>query len=858
MRILLRSMVCIVFLASGLAAQPWRVDSTKISQAVQDSTGQVWGITYYVGSGLYRWEGDTWRSVVVAGVPGVAVPLALARGPDGAAYCVWSASTDTHAVTWHKGASSKLVARFTGHLWDQPRIFLDPNGNAWITEPGRHIFRVSPQGEAKSAYPIADNQFLEDGRPQNEQSGFNPVSAIADARGRIWFWSACLAGGSNLASLQGVLISSGGKFEYYPHIAGMPDKKISVVAPDGADHMWVAVADDQLYRVDINTFTATPVPGPSPQAFRYVQNIFTARQKTYLVSGPMWQPVPERSGRGRSGVLWLLSDGKWERLVNGLDMRPEYFLQPFRPFSLTERGLWIGAFGIGPWFIPADQGKPALLDWHYDYPLDGSEGVFQLADGRLLIVSANQGSIAVKEADLLAAFQSPPEVTTLNPARPFIQDVRGHILGILATTGKVLSDWDGKTWTDHPLPAGFDPVHFWTFAEDSLNRIWLLPDAFGKSVAIFDPNHQTFEFFGDFPQALQAQLSHREGFHLEANPFTVPSFTRDGRICYRDAWRRVHYFDGQKWLCWGRKGIDGSDSVLLDGPPFFDKAGNLGVNIEGKTWEFTEAKGWHTTNFEHGLGTDRERQAQSSPAPPPGCEISNPESIARDRLGTYWLTYRGQIYRSIPGLCLPQFSPQEHQPFIDSRKVTKVLIDPLGNAFLETCFYFNPDIGEYAILKARSPVPHTVLRATVGPSGAVRLQFNAGSEGHVWFIWRVDGGSWAVPTDKPAATLEWLPNGKHMIEAAAIGKRLQIDPTPAVAQVEIRVDPREQISALIRKLGDPDYSVRNAAVAGLQRQPSVALPLLRSAREKAGPDQRWWIDAAIQQIEEETSSNKKP
>jgi hypothetical protein len=47
-------------------------------------------------------------------------------------------------------------------------------------------------------------------------------------------------------------------------------------------------------------------------------------------------------------------------------------------------------------------------------------------------------------------------------------------------------------------------------------------------------------------------------------------------------------------------------------------------------------------------------------------------------------------------------------------------------------------------------------------------------------------------------------------------------------------------------------------VAALLRQPALALPLLRSAREKADADQRWWIDAAIQQIEESLSTNKKP
>ncbi len=855
---LLRSIICFLFLAPSLAAQPWRVDSTKITDALQDSEGWVWGFAYYAGSGLYSWEGDAWKPLGAVGFPGNAWPVALARGPDGAVYCLWNIDQQTHAVTWHKGTSSKLLTRFTGHLADRPLIFVDQSKTVRLTEDGRDIFRVSPQGKVERVYTIANNQFLEDGRPENDQSGFNPVYATADARGRIWYWSDCLAGGINIASLEGVLIFDGGKFEHHPRIAGLPDKKLSIVAPDDADHMWMAVADDQLYKVDINTLAATPVPQPYPQAFRYVQNIFHINQETYLVSGSVWQAVPERSGDGRSGALWRLRNGKWERLVNGLDMRPAPAQQMLRPLLSTEAGLWVGAFGNGPWFIPSGQGKRSLIDWHYHFPLDGSEGLFQLQDGRLLIVSANQGSIVLKPADLLAAFQSPPEVTTLNPLRPLIQDVRGHILGMLATDDNALSDWDGRTWTDHALPTGFDPAHFWALGEDSLDRIWMLPDAFGKTVAIFDPRQETFEVYPDYRTALQAQLPHRETFHLDGTLFTVPSFTPDGRICYRDEWCRVCYFDGRKWLRWRRKDIDGSESFVLDGPAFFDRAGHVAVNIERRTWEFTEEKGWHTTDFERGLGTDQERQALHTLPAPAGCEITHPESVVRDRFGTYWLTHRGQLYRAIPGLCVPQFSPQEHQPFIDSRKLKEVILDPEGNAFLETYFYFNPPIGEYVILKARPPLPKTTMHAAVGPSGAIELRFSARSQGTAWFTWRVDDGPWAAPTHKQEATLEWLSNGTHRIEAVAMDERLQAGSRPATAHLEIHVDPREQISVLIQKLADPDYSVRNSAVAALLRQPALALPLLRSARKKAGPDQQWWIDAVIQQIEANSPPGKNP
>jgi hypothetical protein len=103
-----------------------------------------------------------------------------------------------------------------------------------------------------------------------------------------------------------------------------------------------------------------------------------------------------------------------------------------------------------------------------------------------------------------------------------------------------------------------------------------------------------------------------------------------------------------------------------------------------------------------------------------------------------------------------------------------------------------------------------------------------------------------------------LPNGKHRIEAAAIDGRLQIDPTPAEATVDVHVDAGKQIGELIQKLADSDYSVREKAVARLVLQAAAALPLLQAAREKAGPDQRWWIDAAIQQIEETLSKNRQP
>ncbi|MFZ0964820.1 MAG: IPT/TIG domain-containing protein [Terriglobia bacterium] len=951
MRTLPSLLLCTFCLASSLAAQSWKVDPSKIREAAQDSTGQVWGINLAGGGSLSRWDASAWKPLTPAGVPEHSQLTGLARGSDGAVYGVWNDGADT-LVTRHEGATSKVLARFTGRLRDRPHIFVDVGGNAWVTEQGKRIFRVTPAGEAECVYAIPDGQFREEGRPQNDHSPFNPIYATADARGRIWFWSDYLAGRTKWASLQGVLIFDGEKFEHHPQIAGIPDKRFSIVAPDDADHMWLAVADDQLYRIDIHTFTATPARAPDSQAFAYVQEIFRAGQDTYVVSGPVTQPVPEISGNGRSSVLWRLRNGAWTRVVNGIDMGWNSYRQAARPFVATEGNLWLGAFASGPWFIPQGEGNPVLVDWRYGNPLDGSEGLFLLPDGRLLISSPQQGSLAASPADLLATFEAPPEVRELNPTHLLIQDARGHLLGVLATAGNAFSDWDGHRWTEHTFPHPFKAGEIWQAMEDSLGRTWFLarsegeksyappvitstdpnvfavgqpvtviltgtnfgtntpglkiagvtlagpptilshsdtklefrmtitapgadgkvnfwitPNGYGEnhtylgpkgvSVAIFDPQRGSFETFPTYTEALQAQLPLRKDFHLKPNCCLVPSFTSDGRICYLDESPQVRYFDGQMWQQWAPSDITGLQNIEAVWPPFFDRAGNLAVTVDEKTWEYTKAGGWRATRFEPWPGSDEEKRA---PAPMRsfGCGFSKPDSVARDHLGTYWLTYQRQLYRAITGLCVAQFSPQDRQPFIDSRTVRRAYIDPAGDAFLETWFNTTPLFGEYVIMSIRRPPSPPKLRAAADAEGSIHLHLVPPTEGKVKLTWRVNGGEWNIPTQKREATLPWLPNGQYRIEAATVDDRLQIGPTPAVAEVEIHVDPRKQVLDLIEKLNDPDYSVRDAAVAALVRQPALALPLLQSAREKADPHQRWWIDAAIQQIQEHLGRDKQP
>jgi streptogramin lyase len=858
MRTFQRLILCVIYLAPRLAAQAWPVDSTRLNALAQDSTGQVWGINVAVNSSLYRWEGDKWNSVAVHGVTSNYRASALANGPEGAVYCLWSAGEGDHAVTWHNGTDSKTLAHFSGDLANRPNIFVDPNKNIWVTERGIHIYRITPEGQAECVYTIEYDHRYDSNLPRNGRLNFPAVFATADGQGRIWFWSGGPGGGGGVPSLEGVLIFDGKNFDLHPNTPGAPVKRFSAVEPEDADHMWLAAAREHLYRVDINTLIPEVVPDPAPNAFRSVERIFHAGGATYLVSADGSMPVAERNGEGRFGALWRLQGGEWKRVINGLDMRTEVSTDPPRPFLVTPEGLWLGAYGTGPWFVPAGPGEPVHIDWRYGYSLGGSEGLMALPDGRLLFVAAAVGSTAVKPADLLAAFQSPPEVRTLNPLRALVPDRHNHIWGFLSGDSKVISEWDGKTWTDHVLPEDIDHSRSWNFGVDSQDRIWLLNDRCQGAVTLLDPPSGKVENYPDFSAALQAQLPNRASFHVQGNLLLDPTFTSDGRIGYRDGCAQAHYFNGQAWQMWRSQEIDAAQRGSFDGPPFFDRAGNFAINIAGRTWEYTQTEGWRITAYDKGFGTDQEILVPHSPPPPPGCEVNNPESVAQDRLGTYWLTSRGQLYRAIPGLCVPQFSSQERQPFADSRLIKTVLIDPEGNAFLETYFRPHPNMGEYVILNVRPPLPQAKVRAVVETSGIVKLRFETQVKGKLWFIWRVDDGAWTSPSESAETTLDWLPNGQHLIAATALDERLQMDPTPATAEVTIHVDSQKRIATLIEQLKDPDYAVRDAAVDALVHQPALALPLLQSAREKAGADQRWWIDAAIQQIADSPPANKKP
>jgi HEAT repeat protein len=103
-------------------------------------------------------------------------------------------------------------------------------------------------------------------------------------------------------------------------------------------------------------------------------------------------------------------------------------------------------------------------------------------------------------------------------------------------------------------------------------------------------------------------------------------------------------------------------------------------------------------------------------------------------------------------------------------------------------------------------------------------------------------------------SLDHLANGSHVLKVTAIDDQLNRDATPATATFEVKIDSAKQVALLIALLRHPDFERRKEAVQALARQPARAAPALQAARETANEEQRWWIDAALQEIENQKAA----
>ena len=421
---------------------------------------------------------------------------------------------------------------------------------------------------------------------------------------------------------------------------------------------------------------------------------------------------------------------------------------------------------------------------------------------------------------------------------------------------RTLQEWNGQSWISHSVPRAYVLNRLSHLSVDARGRVWPLPDFRDEKAAFFDVKTGSWRVFPSLQKALQEELKQfgwRAAENLkigDGSEYSKPRFAAPGRIVFRSESEKIVAFDGKIWRSWTRKQIKRDSSpgeTSFDDAPSFSESGNLRINIEGQIWEWTPDAGWQAsdeaaeTNPNEGLDL----------VAPKGGPASRPESIARDDSGAIWITFERQLYKAAFGLWAPQLSPRERHPFQDGRSIKAVLRDSRGNLFLETGYSGE----ETVILPPRAPLPTTRIAVRKTAVDRAEFAFSTTATGKHWFRWRLDGGAWSAVSTRSVMQLRDLPGGEHKLEAQTIDRFLQTDLSPAKASFRVNIQATQQIESFIAALRSPDYAEREAAVVALSRQPQSALPALRRAQERSlvqspdNTDERWWLDAAIQRIE---------
>lgn len=822
--------LAIPFLAAASSSPPDMLLETAV-----DGKGMVWACHPSRTGHVWRYDGTNWSVVPLPFTQSErAFPVQMVAMRDGAVECIWRIGEHTIGVSRHLGDETRILGTCDGEMHSNELAstpLVDAQNRLWITGDFPGIYRADAQG----VHLVREIASAELDMPGRGNWGYNNVHAAEDGHGRIWVWS--MRGASNYVNLHGVLIFTGDKSDLHVALGGINTANISAIVRADDQHMWVAVAQDGIYRVDIDTLAAEKEKEPRPQLFLWTHELFANGNDLYAVVA-----TP-----GTQTELWRRRGSQWSEIVHQFDIRSAIFGD--RWWLPVKEGLLVQSFGGGPWFI-SKEGAPARFSWETEPPLGETRALVRLPDGTFFGLD-RMAQIFHGALSLPPHPRASSRVTMLDGEAGWVVAATGHIWMLSHQAPLVLKEWDDFKWTSYDLPSGAQNPG--DLCEDDQGRLWTM----AKVVLVFDPKTGQWQTFPDYDAAFLAMKDRSLRF-LNDRWFRGPQYSVDRkRIAYRRDLSEIRYFDGMKWQKWRRKEITketGYDSPV--GPPWFDGDGHLRINIRNKTgWMLTDSGQWTSAKYQSHFPADiwsenAVNRSLFSPAPE-GCVTSHPDSCVIDNLGTYWLTWQGALYRAIPGLCVKVFSDDEPNPFCLPEQLREAYMDGQGNAFLLTA----ATTMERIMIRPKAPAPKTVIIMEKKSLDSMVAHLDAHTTSAVTFRWQLDDDAPAL-SHADSIPFDHLPNGSHVLKVSAMDDQLNSEPTPATAKFEIHVDREKQLTLLVAQLADPDYDRRKAAVEALALQPAEARPLLLKARETASEEYQWWIDAALQEGEQAKSCKK--
>ncbi len=694
------------------ASLPQQVDQTPIETAMEDAAGVIWAMPLGGGS-MYRWQGDRWGAVQPPGDEWR--PYHLWRGSEGGVVAGWislpsppslpvpesNAAPDKRGarervlLTWRRGDQVRTIGTLDGSLYNLLPV---ASGKALVTVDGPTIDRVDLEG-LQPVYTLkAEQFFLNNGTPVPAPRpfySFLQLDATEDPQGNTWIWCDAPARPQGSSVLQGVLIYDGKDFAYHRTINGLPSQgRLSYLGPWDARHLVAAVLNDGLYLIDTVTLTAQRLTDPEPNAFREVQAIFREGSSLYALASPGRGAYADNPFHEFVNNLWRLRDGHWSRLIASVGNARGFSVDGWPPRAWTREGLWLGGNGAGGlWLVPAEGSPARVIDWRQGFSLPSVRYLFALPGNQLLAINAGYSSVVLQPASLLAAPAPPQGLRVLRTHFVLQPGESGHIWGFVDQLGGELGEWDGQRWLAHSLPPNLNLAWVGSLDADTEGRIWLFPARGEGPAAFFDSRQGKWQEFPSYQYALQAQGGKPLQFRNPTQDPALPAFGPKGQIAFMGRNGAVYYFSGDLWRRFSRNEIL-SELSPDDGPPFFDPQGHLKVDISQRTFEYSPGA-------EPGdpLSQGHWREVASDPGPlahepweqprppgiiPAGCPVRENSSLSLDRLERYWWTWEGNLYEDAQGACKLVLAANQAQPFIDGRKLRRVLVDARGDVFFET------------------------------------------------------------------------------------------------------------------------------------------------------------------------------
>ena len=423
-----------------------------INDAVQAGDGLIWARNNARLNELFTFDGKDWTVH-----PGLfapedrALPVDLVRMQDGSIECVWALKNHGVSVNRYDGMENRLLGRWTSDVRlggaESPPL-ADSKNRLWISGDFPAIYRQGKDGWKLVHQIIAEDRSIPGDYPGSIS---RPVSA-EDGHGRIWMAS---------PSLRGLFIFTGDKLEIHPTLSAIPGAKIIALAQADAHHMWVAVADDGVYRVDIDSYAAYRENNTTKNALNAVEEFYVNGKDLYAVER-VW-PFPNCS-------LWQRRNGTWSCIVPKLS--PEREIDHARSWLPVSGGVLLEDFGNeGPWYIP-NEGPPARYSWRTGFDQPRAHALARLRDGSFF--SIGDGKAFHGSLDFPPKDQANGRILDMKSDVPWVLDATKRIWFVPPDSLDTLGEWNGEKWVYHSIPVSTEHRHMPPHVRpDTEGRLWV-------------------------------------------------------------------------------------------------------------------------------------------------------------------------------------------------------------------------------------------------------------------------------------------------------------------------------------------------------------------------------------------------